>query len=156
MSDSVALNKKEIIELSSNLTCAYLAKNDVQLNDVATVISTFFQVLSDLNRSIVGNKSRLPLSPAVSIENSVGKDYIICLEDGKKLQMLKRHLSTVYKMTIEEYKERWGLPADYPVVAPSYALRRSEIAKSTGLGRSSNKKKLKVVDAKVGSAVFGK
>ena len=79
------------------------------------------------------------------INKSVTEDFIICLEDGKKLQMLKRHLKTVYNMTVEQYKERWGLPADYPVVSPNYAKRRSEIAKTSGLGMTSHRRKLKIV-----------
>ena len=93
--------------------------------------SSIKMYLKEVGESVNSNPGR---SPAVSIEDSVHDDYLICLEDGKKLQMLKRHLKTVYNMTVDQYKERWGLSADYPVVAPSYAKRRSNIAKTTGLG----------------------
>jgi predicted transcriptional regulator len=83
--------------------------------------------------------------PAVPIEESVHEDYIVCLEDGKKLQMLKRHLKTVYNMSIEQYKEKWGLSAEYPVVSPNYAKRRSSIAKSSGLGQIGRKRRLTLV-----------
>ena len=146
------LTRKELVELATDLTCAYLGSNQVQMTEVSSIMNSFYQLLSDLNRSSTSIKSRLPVAPAVPIEDSIHENYIVCLEDGKRLQMLKRHLSTVYKMSIEEYKERWGLGADYPVVAPSYAKRRSAIAKNTGLGRS-GRKKMQVIDSKVGSAV---
>jgi predicted transcriptional regulator len=154
MSEHEMLDKKELIELATDLTCAYLGANQVQITEVSSVMNSFFQVLIDLNKASSSIKNRLPVAPAVPISESVFDDYIVCLEDGKHLQMLKRHLSTVYKMSIEEYRERWNLPTDYPVVAPSYAKRRSEIAKSTGLGRSGRKngKKVRFVDSKLGSA----
>ena len=89
--------------------------------------------------------------PAVPIEDSIKDDYIVCLEDGKKLQMLKRHLNTVYKMSIDEYRERWGLAPDYPVVAPNYARRRSQIAKNTGLGQTGRRKRGQFVDQSNGA-----
>jgi predicted transcriptional regulator len=101
--------------------------------------------LADANRNPNSLKNRSPIVPAVPIEDSVTDEYIICLEDGKKLQMLKRHLNTVYNMSLDQYKERWGLPVDYPVVSPNYARRRSQIAKNTGLGVNGRRKKIKVV-----------
>lgn len=155
MTDNVTLTRKEIIELATDLTCAYLSDHHVSLEEIDSVMHTCFQLLNDLNKASGSNKSRLPVAPAVPIEDSIADDYIVCLEDGKKLQMLKRHLSTVYKMTVDEYKERWGLGADYPIVAPSYARRRSDIAKNTGLGKAGRRSKLKVVDSRSGSAVLG-
>lgn len=152
MNDSMTLTRKELIELSTELTSAYLGAHQVQISEVSSIMHSFFQVLSDLNKSSGSIKGRLPIAPAVPVEESVHEDYIICLEDGKKLQMLKRHLSTVYKMTIEEYKERWGLGPDYPVVAPNYARRRSSIAKNTGLGRS-GRRKIRIVEGRSGSAI---
>jgi predicted transcriptional regulator len=90
-------------------------------------------------------KPSLGVSPFVPIEDSVHEDYIICLEDGKQLQMLKRHLKTLYSMTLDQYRERWNLPESYPMVAPSYARRRSEIAKNIGLGRGNKKASMKMV-----------
>jgi predicted transcriptional regulator len=153
MTDNVNLSKKELIELSTTLTAAYLSANAVQIPEVSSIIHSFYQVLNDLNKSSAVTKGRLPVAPAVPIEDSVHDDYIVCLEDGKKLQMLKRHLSTVYKMTLEEYKERWNLGPDYPVVSPSYARRRSGIAKTTGLGRG-GRRKMKVVEGQSGTAIL--
>jgi predicted transcriptional regulator len=110
---------------------------------IPEVLKKIFLAVVDVARDANNMKHRPALTPAVPVEESVFDDYIVCLEDGKKLQMLKRHLNTVYSMTIEQYRERWGLPADYPVVSPSYARRRSAIAKTTGLG-SAGRKKLKV------------
>ncbi|MDR0631021.1 MAG: MucR family transcriptional regulator [Holosporales bacterium] len=152
MTETVNLSKKELIELSTTLTAAYLSANEVEISEVNSIIHSFFQVLSDLNKSSGMVKGRLPVAPAVPIEESVHDDYIVCLEDGKKLQMLKRHLSTVYKMTVEEYKERWNLGPDYPSVSPSYARRRSGIAKSTGLGRG-GRRRMKIVEGQSGPAV---
>ncbi|MDR1908173.1 MAG: MucR family transcriptional regulator [Holosporales bacterium] len=153
MTDNINLTKKELIELSTTLTAAYLKANNVQISEVSSILHSFFQVLSELNKSSAVAKGRLPVAPAVPIEDSVHEDYIVCLEDGKKLQMLKRHLSTVYKMTLEEYKERWNLGPDYPVVSPSYARRRSGIARSTGLGRT-GRRRMKIVEGTSGSAVL--
>jgi predicted transcriptional regulator len=126
-----------------DLTAAYMSTNKVTVDEVPVLLKKFTVALMDnlkeVGESVNSNPGR---SPAVSIEDSVHDDYLICLEDGKKLQMLKRHLKTVYNMTVDQYKERWGLSPDYPVVAPSYAKRRSNIAKTTGLG--SGKKKLRV------------
>jgi predicted transcriptional regulator len=149
--EDVFLTKKELIELSAKLTAAYLSSNQVQLAEVNSVIHSFFQVLNEINKSSGISKGRLPIAPAVPIAESVHENYIVCLEDGKKLQMLKRHLSTVYKMTVEEYKERWNLGPEYPVVSPNYARRRSGIAKNTGLGKN-GRRKLKIVDSGSGSA----
>jgi predicted transcriptional regulator len=136
--------------LATDLTCAFLGSTPTPIKEVDSIVSYFFHILSDLNKSYTA-KNKLPTVPAVPIEDSVHEDYIVCLEDGKHLQMLKRHLSTVYKMSLEEYKERWGLGVDYPVVAPSYARRRSDIAKHTGLGRS-ERKKMRIVNSPVGDA----
>jgi len=116
------------------------------MGDLPNVIQQIFVTLSNLNTDGQSGLTTRP-KPAVAINKSITDDYIVCLEDGKKLQMLKRHLKTVYNLTVEQYRERWGLPSDYPVVAPNYAKRRSEIAKSSGLGMSRHRrKKLKVVD----------
>lgn len=101
-------------------------------------VSDLPQLIQDVYKTLanVGNNTSSPerLQPAVSVKKSVTPDYIVCLEDGKKLKMLKRHLKTAYNMTPEEYRERWGLPRDYPMVAPNYAKHRSSLAKKIGLG----------------------
>lgn len=134
------LNVSTLLEHTSRIAAAYVASQKTPIEDISHVVSRIFQSLSEITLSPVGIASRAPSAPAVPIEDSVHDEYIICLEDGKQLQMLKRHLSTVYGMTLQQYKDRWDLPHDYPVVSPSYARRRSAIAKNTGLGKTGRKK----------------
>jgi predicted transcriptional regulator len=135
----------DILNIAGQITAAYIAKNEVPLEQVSSLLTRIYNSLKDTPKP-VSSRISPPLLPAVPIEESVTEDHIICLEDGKKLQMLRRHLSTVYGMTPEQYKERWGLPQNYPVVAPSYAKRRSQIAKTTGLGLTGRKRRFSVVD----------
>lgn len=125
----------ELLTLTAEIVSAYLMNNQVTSDQLSGIIH---QVFNGLNTCTGGpNGSILPKTPpkpAVPIEESITDEYIVCLEDGKKLQMLKRHLKTVYNMSVEEYRERWALGADYPVVAPNYARRRSQIAREAGLG----------------------
>ena len=109
---------------------------------IPEVISTVYGSLCKLDGSAANGRSRPPKAP-VPIRRSVTPDYIVCLEDGKKLKMLKRHLRTVYGMTPEEYRAKWGLPSDYPMVAPNYSRQRSAFAKKIGLGRSSGRSRRK-------------
>lgn len=124
--------KDEILSFTKDIASSYLSNNTVGIDDIQTVIENVYKTLSGLNDISVLSGERP--QPAVPIKRSVTPDYIICLEDGKKLKMLKRHLKTAYNMTPDEYRERWGLPADYPMVAPSYAKKRSKLAKDIGLG----------------------
>jgi predicted transcriptional regulator len=128
----------ELLRMTTEVVSAYLAKNDLGASQIPEVINTVFQSLRDIEGGVVEVKSE-PLKPAVSVRKSVAPDYIICLEDGKKLKMLKRHLRTMYNMSPDEYRAKWGLPSDYPMVAPNYARQRSEFAKQIGLGRTSAK-----------------
>jgi predicted transcriptional regulator len=140
------LTHAELLSFTAQVVGAYVSNHTVELEELPAVIAKVYQTLSDANRNPNSLKNRTPLVPAVPIAESVTDDYIVCLEDGKKLQMLKRHLNTVYKMSLEQYKERWSLPADYPVVSPNYARRRSQIAKNTGLGVNGRRRRnLKVV-----------
>ncbi len=139
------LTHSELLKYTTQMVSSYVSNHQVPLEELQSVFGRIYQVLADANRNPNSLKNRSPLVPAVPIEESVTDDYIICLEDGKKLQMLKRHLNTVYNMNLDQYKERWGLPNDYPVVSPSYARRRSQIAKNTGLGMNGRRKKIKVV-----------
>lgn len=132
MSEPVTQN--ELLQITGDICSAYLANSTLDSEEIPSLINKIFLTLAEINRQNIVARGHGPLSPAVPIEESIKDDYIICLEDGKKLQMLKRHLNTMYKMTVEQYKERWSLPSDYPVVAPNYAKRRSEIARNTGLG----------------------
>lgn len=138
----------ELLSLTAEIVAAHTSNNAVGVTDLPNVIQQIFITLSNLStEGAQGGVTTRP-KPAVAINKSITDDYIICLEDGKKLQMLKRHLKTVYNLTVEQYRERWGLPADYPVVAPNYAKRRSEIAKSSGLGMSRHRrKKLKIIES---------
>ncbi len=121
----------ELLELTTKVVAAHVANNPIAVTDVPGLIATVHQALATL-----GAEQEAPRpEPAVPIKKSVTPDYIICLEDGKKLNMLKRHLKTAHGMTPAEYRERWGLPRDYPMVAPNYAKQRSALAKKIGLGR---------------------
>jgi predicted transcriptional regulator len=138
-------NISELLGHASRITAAYITNHETTLDDIPAVVNRVLHALSEISRNPRSCKIGSPLVPAVPIEESVSEDYIICLEDGKKLQMLKRHLSTVYGMTLDQYKERWGLPMDYPVVSPNYARRRSAIAKNTGLGKTGRKPRIRVM-----------
>jgi predicted transcriptional regulator len=127
--------ENQMLTLTANIVAAHVQKNEVPLEELPDVIEKVYTALASVYEMITRNSVATPkLTPAVSIKKSVTPDYIICLEDGKKLKMLKRHLKAVYDMSVHEYKERWGLPADYPMVAPNYAKKRSRLAKNIGLG----------------------
>ena len=127
-----------LITLTSDIVAAHLSNNDVEVDAVPSLITNVYQALSGLGE-LEGQPEERP-EPAVSIRASVKPDYIVCLEDGKKLKMLKRYLRTNYDMTPEEYRARWGLPSDYPMVAPNYAEKRRDLAKKIGLGRKPGSK----------------
>jgi predicted transcriptional regulator len=122
----------ELLSLTTEIVAAHVANNTVAINDLPALIEQVYRTLSNVGAEPVV-QSEKP-QPAVAIKKSVTPEYIICLEDGKKLKMLKRHLKTAYNMSPEEYRERWGLPPDYPMVAPNYAKQRSRLAKQIGLG----------------------
>ncbi len=131
-------NHAELLALTADIVAAHFANNTVASADVAGVIETVYATLSRL-----GAPAEPPApkqEPAVSIRSSIKPDYIVCLEDGKKLKMLKRHLMTHYGMTPDDYRAKWGLPADYPMVAPNYAEQRRTLAKSIGLGTKKTSK----------------
>jgi len=123
----------EFLEMTTQIVAAYVSNNALQAEDVPQLIRL---VHSSLESVQVKEVSQEPLKPAVSVRKSIGEDYLICLEDGLKFKSLKRHLRTKYDMTPEEYREKWGLPADYPMVAPGYSKQRSMLAKQMGLGKS--------------------
>ena len=124
----------DLLKMAVEIVSAYVGNNPVPANQVPDVINTVYASLSSLDGS-GANASAEPLKPAFPIRRSVTPDYLVCLEDGKKLKMLKRHLRAVYGLSPEEYRAKWGLPADYPMVAPNYAKQRSTFAKQIGLGR---------------------
>ena len=136
-------SQTELLELTAEVVSAHASNNTVAASDLPQVIKDVYATFSTLG--VAAPPIELP-TPVVPIKKSMTPDFIICLEDGKKLKMLKRHLKTSYNMSPEEYRERWGLPIDYPMVAPNYAKKRSTLAKKIGLGRkpgSTNKRKPK-------------
>lgn len=128
-----------LITLTSDIVAAHVSNNSVGVDDVAGLIGNVYAALAGLGQAVPVVES-LP-EPAVSIRASIKPDYIVCLEDGKKLKMLKRHLMTHYNLTPDQYRARWNLPADYPMVAPNYAEKRRELAKKIGLGRKPGQKR---------------
>ena len=128
-----------LITLTSDIVAAHVANNNVEVSDVPTLIQTVYSALAGLGGEEQPKEERP--EPAVSVRASVKPDYIVCLEDGKKLKMLKRYLRTNYDMSPEEYRQRWDLPSDYPMVAPNYAEKRRELAKQIGLGRKQGQKR---------------
>ena len=130
----------ELLRMTAEVAAAYVGNNSLPASQLPDVIRTIYSSISSLDGGSVGGNGANPMVP---IKKSVMPDYIICLEDGKKLKMLKRHLRTSYGMTPEEYRIKWGLPADYPMVAPNYAEQRSAFAKKIGLGRKPGARKPK-------------
>ncbi|MDE0407575.1 MAG: MucR family transcriptional regulator [Alphaproteobacteria bacterium] len=128
-----APGRRDLLEQTSKIVSAHVSNNTVAVGDLPDLIRQVYGTLASLGERPQGSSER-PI-PAVPIRRSVMPDHIVCLEDGKKLKMLRRHLKTAYNMTPEEYRERWNLPADYPMVAPNYAAQRSELARKIGLGR---------------------
>ncbi len=121
-----------LITLTSDIVTAHVSNNNVEVQDLRPLIENVYSALSGLGTA---KEPEVPLEPAVPIRQSIKPDYLVCLEDGKKMKMLKRHLMTAYGMSPQDYRERWNLPADYPMVAPNYAEKRRQLAKEIGLGR---------------------
>jgi predicted transcriptional regulator len=133
MSDE-QFDKSELLNLTAEIVASHVSNNPVTMADLPQLITQVHASLKGLAEPAEPPKEEL--KPAVPIKKSVTDDYIICLEDGKKMKMLKRHLSTAYGMTPEQYREKWGLGPEYPMVAPSYSLKRQRLAKENGLGRN--------------------
>ena len=121
-----------LLTLTANIVAAHVSNNSVAVNDLPNLIQNVHSALTVISRSSSAPEPKP--EPKVSIRSSIRPDYIVCLEDGKKLKMLKRHLMTHYNMTPDQYRQKWGLSADYPMVAPNYAEQRRSLAKSIGLG----------------------
>jgi predicted transcriptional regulator len=122
----------DILGLTAEIVAAHVSNNSVPLTDLPQLIQDVYRTLSNVGAAPAPSPDKP--QPAVPVKKSITPDYLICLEDGKKLKMLKRHLKTAYDMTPEQYRERWSLPPDYPMVAPNYAKHRSSLAKRIGLG----------------------
>jgi len=132
------VEKLDLVGLTAEIVSAYVSNNALGREDLPAIISDVHEALSRASqRTSVGDREEL--KPAVALKKSVTPDYIVCLEDGKKFKSLKRHLRTHYNLSPEEYREKWGLPHDYPMVAPNYAAARSQLAKQMGLGTRKEK-----------------
>lgn len=132
----------DFLDITGDIVAAYVTKNSISAADLPDLIRNIYATFSTLGQAEPPAAAVTVQKPAVSASKSITEDYIICLEDGKKLKMLKRYLRTQYGLTPEEYRRKWKLPADYPMVAPAYAERRSNFAKEIGLGRGVRKKTL--------------
>ncbi|KPF71524.1 MucR family transcriptional regulator [Bosea sp. AAP35] len=133
--------ESDFIELTADIVSAYVSNNSVPASDLPALIS---DVHAALGRVVSGAVPVMPTEapkPAIPVKKSITADYLICLEDGKKFKSLKRHLRTQYNMSPEQYREKWGLPPDYPMVAPNYAEARSQLAKKMGLGQQRRKRR---------------
>ena len=124
-----------LIELATEIVSAYVSNNTVPAAELSGLIAEVYAALQRTSAGVAPEPAPEPLKPAVPVKKSVNPDFIVCLEDGKKFKSLKRHLRTAYGLTPQEYREKWDLPADYPMVAPNYAEARSQLAKQSGLGQ---------------------
>ena len=135
--DIQGLKSDDILRLATEIVAAYVSNNPIPVGEVPAMIKSVHGALGSLV-GVSQGEVQTAQRPAVPIKRSITPDYIVCLEDGKKLKMLKRYLRSNFNMTPEEYRAKWGLPADYPMVAPNYAAQRSEFAKKIGLGRTAS------------------
>ena len=131
-------DRSELLEMTADIVSAYVGNNTVAAAELPSLISNIHAALSTVSTGAV-EAAPEPKEPAVLIRKSISPDYLICLEDGRKFKSLKRHLRTKYDMSPEEYRAKWGLPKDYPIVAPNYAKARSDLAKQMGLGQGGRK-----------------
>src|ERR1700728_3023347 len=129
------------IELTANIVSAYVSNNTVSSAEIPALISQVYSALMRVFKGAAGAAPAAPLKPAVPIKRSITTEYLVCLEDGKKFKSLKRHLRTQYRMTPDQYRAKWNLPADYPMVAPNYAAARSQLAKQMGLGQQRRRRR---------------
>jgi predicted transcriptional regulator len=136
------LSRNDVMRLAADIVAAYVGHNAVGPTGVQDLIAQVFDALSHLGRSQLQGQAHARPRPAVPISRSIQHDFIVCLEDGKKLKMLKRYLRSRYDMSPEDYRRKWNLPPDYPMVAPAYAERRSAFAKQIGLGRGVRRRRV--------------
>lgn len=129
-------NRAEVLAMTCEIVASYVANNSIPMNDITPLVERVYATLSDVSEG-ASKSQETQQEPAVPIKKSITQDYLICLEDGKKFKTLRRHLKTKYNMTPEEYRKKWGLPVDYPMVAPNYSKARSDLARSMGLGQRS-------------------
>ena len=131
---SVNINHKDMLKMTAQVVTAYVGNNNISGSQISDLVKSVYTILSGLNNTLE-TSSKVKKVPAIAVKRSIRADYLICLEDGKKLKMLKRHLRTTYGLSPDQYRLRWGLKSDYPMVAPNYAKQRSAFAKKIGLGR---------------------
>ncbi|MEJ7926659.1 MucR family transcriptional regulator [Sphingobium sp. AN641] len=139
--ETASAQSELLITLASDIVAAHVSNNSVAVSDMPALIQNVHAALAGLSGP--APVPQIKLEPAVSVRSSVKPDYIVCLEDGKKLKMLKRHLMAHYQMTPEDYRAKWGLPADYPMVSPNYAEQRRTLAKKIGLGTNRRRRRAK-------------
>jgi predicted transcriptional regulator len=132
---------KNFIDLTATIVSAYLSNNPTPASEIPALIGHIHAALLRVSTGRVETPPLEPAKPAVSVKKSMTPDYLVCLEDGKRFKSLKRHLRTQYNMTPEQYRDKWGLPTDYPMVAPNYAVARSQLAKQMGLGQQRRRRK---------------
>ncbi|GAB6053654.1 MucR family transcriptional regulator [Magnetospira thiophila] len=137
--NSDTVSNEDLLQMSVDVVAAYVSNNSLPAAQISEVITTVYSALKSLEGGEVVMEEAQ--KPAVTVKKSITPDYLICLEDGKKMKMLKRYLRTTYGMTAEEYRAKWNLPADYPMVAPNYAAQRSAFAKQIGLGKKGGRRK---------------
>ena len=147
---SLGMDKSETLHLTTDIVSAFVSNNSVPAGELQDLLVNTFATLTSLTGGV--EQEQTNQKPAVPVKKSITDDYIVCLEDGKKLKMLKRYLRTQYDMSPEDYRRKWGLPADYPMVAPNYAKRRSEFAKQIGLGTQGGRKTTKKARKKAAPA----
>ncbi|MCP2670249.1 MucR family transcriptional regulator [Maricaulaceae bacterium EIL42A08] len=135
------VDNEELLRMTTDIVASFLTHNSVPAENVPEMIKSVHATMKEI--SGVEAKPEPKAKPAVPVSKSVTDDYIVCLEDGKKLKMLKRYLRSQFDMSPDEYRRKWGLPADYPMVAPNYSKRRSDFAKQIGLGQSGGRRKAK-------------
>ncbi|WP_421791732.1 MucR family transcriptional regulator [Hyphobacterium sp.] len=133
------VDEEELLRMTTDIVASFLTHNSVPAESIPELIRSVHSTMGDISGAVA--KPEPKAKPAVAISKSVTDDYIVCLEDGKKLKMLKRYLRSQYDMSPDDYRRKWGLPADYPMVAPAYSRKRSAFAKDIGLGRGSRKAK---------------
>ena len=146
MPDNTTETKQNLIEQTTDIVAAYVSNNPLPSSDLPKLIADIHAAINGLSNGAATEAEAKPV-PAVSIKKSVTPDYLICLEDGKKFKSLKRHLATHHNLTPDEYRQKWNLPADYPMVAPNYSASRSALAKASGLGRKATPEPAKPASA---------
>ena len=140
--DQPDITREDLLRLTTDVVASYLANNSTSSDEISDLIRNVHTALASLGREEPAAQPVEKQKPAVPISKSIQTDFIVCLEDGKRLKMLKRYLRSKFDMTPDDYRRKWGLPSDYPMVAPAYANRRSEFAKQIGLGRGGRTEKV--------------